>query len=73
MDGLLRSIKSCVHFLIEFLIEFFFWSFFSSSFTPFSSSSIITIPNPQSPPLSSSVVDSLHLVDPGVAVFGGVG
>lgn len=27
----------------------------------------------QSPPLSSSVIDSFHLVEPGVAVFGGVG
>lgn len=74
MDGLLRSIKSCVHFSIEFLIEFFF-GLSSSSFTPFSSSSIITITitNHQSPPLSSFVVHSVHLVDPGVAVFGGVG
>lgn len=43
MDGLLRSIKSCVHFSIDFWLNFFFGLSSSSSFTPFSSFTIITI------------------------------
>lgn len=73
MDGLLRSIKSCVRFLIEFLIEFFFWSFLLLLLHSFFLFRHYHHYHHQSPPLSSFVIDFLHLVDPGVAVFGGVG